>query len=54
MLIVIDPGAAGWQEELARLKALVTGPHAVILTKKDIAGRGSGGQDRWSRFWSRS
>ena len=35
VLIVVDPGAADWQEELARLKALVAGPHAVILTKRD-------------------
>ena len=34
VLIVIDPGAAGWQDELARLGALVTGPHGVILTKR--------------------
>ncbi|MEC9145493.1 MAG: tRNA uridine-5-carboxymethylaminomethyl(34) synthesis GTPase MnmE [Pseudomonadota bacterium] len=36
VLIVIDPGAAGWQDELARLGALVTGPHGVILTKRDM------------------
>lgn len=35
VLIVIDAAIPDWGAELTRLKALVTGPHGVILTKSD-------------------
>ena len=35
VLIVIDPGAADWREELAQLVGLATGPYGVVLTKRD-------------------
>ena len=52
VLIVIDPGAAGWRDELARLKALVTGPHGVILTKRDMPGGDVTGRPPESLFVS--